>query len=162
MTFDEIFSTFYEISFPEPSLNYVIYAVGLKLGEHFVPFYVGQTHRSVGGRIGDYASAQATAKTDFKVGVAVKTIRSRQQDVKVEVKFKKASEEPKKRRQDEESLRRKVEEEFKSKHFSSGLLNTVRLKYKAKKPMGEDFNRAKKDIEEWVTKFLQDMKAHTG
>jgi len=42
--------------------------------EEFIPFYVGETGRSL-GRFGDYQSAKFSAATDFKVGKAVRRLR---------------------------------------------------------------------------------------
>lgn len=157
MTFDEVFSTFEGRLFPERRENNVIYAVGIEFNERFVPFYVGQTRRSIGGRIGDYASAQIKAKTDFKVGEAVKILRGLKPGLKVKVKFKNASKEPKERRREEAWLKGKVEEEFKSKQFSSDLLNAVKLKYNQSKPTDADRNLAIECIEKWARTFLQDL-----
>jgi hypothetical protein len=159
MTFDQIFSTFKEVSFPKPCEYNVIYAVGVEFNQRFVPFYIGETSRSIGGRIGDYVFAQIKAKPDFKVGVAVETIRSRREDVKVKVKFESANAHSQKRKHEEENLIHKMDEEFKRKEFSSGLLNHLTLNYDEANPRPEEVNQARKDIEEWVTKFVRDLES---
>jgi hypothetical protein len=50
-----------------------------------------------------------------------------------------------------------VEGEFRSKHFSSGLWNDVTLNYDETNPTADDVDQSRKDIEEWVTKFLKDL-----
>ena len=53
----------YVLRFKQPGTNVMI------------PFYVGQSRRGT-RRIGEYVSAQFAAATDFKVGVAVKALRT--------------------------------------------------------------------------------------
>ncbi len=67
-------SGYTELPFPDqPEIVYVL-CYRRPDAENFIPFYVGETGRSL-GRFGDYQSAQFTAPTDFKVGKAVSTLR---------------------------------------------------------------------------------------
>ena len=78
------FDTDYQnILFPEnPN---VIYIIGFDDFGNFKPIYVGESGRNI-GRLGDYISAQFSAQTDFKVGIAVKYLK--ELDKKVIVKYR--------------------------------------------------------------------------
>jgi len=83
-----IFRDFRTIDFPKKS--HIVYVIGINFRRRFVPFYVGQSSRHV-GRLGDYVSANVTAFTDFKVGVAIMHLTRR--GYRILVKFK-ASDDP--------------------------------------------------------------------
>lgn len=55
----------------------IVYVLYFKSDDRkeIVPFYVGESARGI-GRFGDYVSAQFTASTDFKVGEAIRYLRS--------------------------------------------------------------------------------------
>lgn len=74
------FSSFREMQFPRHGdiIYVLLYA---REGESEpVPFYVGQSSQHV-GRFGYYVSANFSACTDFKVGEAVRYLRSKGHDV---------------------------------------------------------------------------------
>jgi hypothetical protein len=77
------FSKFKQFNFTDSKS--IVYIIGVEENNHFHPFYVGQSDRSV-GRFGDYLSAQFSAPTDFKVGQAIKTLT--QKKLKVIVKYR--------------------------------------------------------------------------
>ena len=80
----ESFDTSYqEIIFPENSN--IVYIIGFDDSGKFKPFYVGESGRNI-GRFGDYISAQFSAQTDFKVGIAVK--RLMELEKKVIIKYR--------------------------------------------------------------------------
>lgn len=79
------FSQFRDMEFPtQGNIVYVLYFLK-SADSNWIPFYVGETSRNV-GRVGDYLSAKFSAPTDFKVGEAVKCLRSR--GLHVGVKYK--------------------------------------------------------------------------
>lgn len=80
---NELYSDFHDIEFPRnPNIVYIIYIV--KDGDE-IPIYVGESSRNI-GRFGDYVSAKFSAPTDFKIGEAIKYIRTF--DYSVRIKFK--------------------------------------------------------------------------
>ncbi|EQD81133.1 hypothetical protein B1A_00150 [mine drainage metagenome] len=64
------YSEFNEFVFPRH--GDIVYVIGFKRDRAtaFIPFYVGESTRSV-GRFGDYIASKLTASTDFKVGQAI-------------------------------------------------------------------------------------------
>lgn len=76
-----MFTEFTEIPWPEHAN--VVYVIFFKPqgSNDFTPFYVGQSSKTVGGRVGDYVSAKFSAPTDFKVGKAVMMFRERDCEV---------------------------------------------------------------------------------
>ncbi|MFC1826223.1 hypothetical protein ACFLYZ_02385 [Thermodesulfobacteriota bacterium] len=79
----ELYSDFHDIEFPRnPNIVYIIYIV--KDGDE-IPIYVGESSRNI-GRFGDYVSAKFSASTDFKIGEAIKYIRTF--DYSVRIKYK--------------------------------------------------------------------------
>lgn len=84
----DILHDFIEMEFPTYcDIVYVIHY--LKDGETVpTPFYVGQSSKHV-GRIGDYISAKFSASTDFKVGEAVRYLRTL--GFRVVIRYKKSS-----------------------------------------------------------------------
>jgi len=76
---------FTDIEFPQhKEIVYVLYFTESSGGQE-VPFYVGESSRGV-GRFGDYISAQFSAPTDFKVGEAIRYLRSRGFNVRIKYK----------------------------------------------------------------------------
>jgi len=72
---DHTFSNFTNIDFPKhKEIVYILY-FREKVGGDDIPLYVGETSRGV-GRFGDYISAKFTAATDFKVGEAIRYLKS--------------------------------------------------------------------------------------
>lgn len=71
------FSAFEIDSFPLPDSPSVgeVYVLCVKTAKEGIPFYVGQTGRFA-GRMADYKDAQFAASTDFKVGRAIRCLRS--------------------------------------------------------------------------------------
>ena len=65
------------ITAPFPEDEDIVYVLRFQRpGESgMIPFYVGESRRGT-RRIGDYITAQFSAATDFKVGIAVKALRS--------------------------------------------------------------------------------------
>ena len=69
------FNEFAEMHFPNHrDIIYVLLYVREGKGQP-IPLYVGQSSRHI-GRFGDYLSANFSASTDFKVGEAVRYLRS--------------------------------------------------------------------------------------
>lgn len=85
------YSDFNEFVFPRH--GDIIYVIGFKRDRvnaieqktHFIPFYVGESTRSV-GRFGDYIASKFTASTDFKVGQAIQYLHERGCEVVVRYK----------------------------------------------------------------------------
>ena len=71
---------FKTIPFPED--ENIVYVLRFKRPDkaNIIPFYVGESGRGT-RRIGEYISAQFAAVTDFKVGIAVRTLRAAGCDV---------------------------------------------------------------------------------
>jgi len=69
---EEKFTT---IPFPEDTS--IVYVLRFRRPgkSDLIPFYVGESNRGM-RRIGDYVTAQFAAATDFKVGVAVRSLRA--------------------------------------------------------------------------------------
>ena len=68
----------------------------------FIPFYVGESSRSV-GRFGDYIASKFTASTDFQVGQAIQYLH--ESGCEVVARYKKASHD---RKADERALIRSI------------------------------------------------------
>ncbi len=115
-------ASFQEFLFPTDCS--IVYVIGFKSGEQFIPIYVGESDRHL-GRIGDYCSAQFTAQTDFKVGRAAKYLLER--GVRVLVKYRNSKD----RKKDEAHLK----QEFKAQGFK--LLNDL-LGYRYKTASEEE------------------------
>ncbi len=81
------FNEYQTISFPANSD--IVYIIGIEEKDRFIPIYVGESSRNI-GRFGDYVSAQFSAATDFKVGVAVKYLMKNGR--RVAIKYKDSSE----------------------------------------------------------------------
>ena len=82
---DFTFSDFTDIEFPQhKEIVYLLY-FREKDGGNDIPLYVGESSRGV-GRFGDYISAKFTAPTDFKVGEAIRYLRSLGLDVRIKYK----------------------------------------------------------------------------
>ena len=78
-----LFSDFHDIEFPRNSdIVYIIYIV--KDSEE-IPIYAGESCRHM-GRLGDYISANFSTPTDFKVGEAIKYIRTFGYNVRIKYK----------------------------------------------------------------------------
>jgi len=105
-----------------------------------IPFYVGESSRGI-GRFGDYVSAQFTASTDFKVGEAIRYLRSL--GLVVGIKYK-------------ESHCRKIEE----KEFIAALRKETQLLNDLK---GYDYKLANEDDERAkVHKFIMELVQEKG
>jgi hypothetical protein len=65
------------ITTPFPKDVGIVYILSFKQNgaENLVPFYIGESGRGT-RRIGEYISAQFSAATDFKVGVAAKALQA--------------------------------------------------------------------------------------
>jgi hypothetical protein len=99
---------------PFPEKGDIIYLIGIVHNEKFIPFYIGQTSRNI-GRFGDYVSAKFSASTDFKVGEAIKYLRTL--GYKILIKYKESED----RRNEEKG----VINEFKQKNKTYPLLNEI-------------------------------------
>ena len=80
------FNGYRTISFPANSD--IVYIIGVEERNKFIPIYVGESSKNI-GRIGDYVSAQFSAATDFKVGIAIKYLMKKEH--KVIIKYKNSS-----------------------------------------------------------------------
>lgn len=80
---------FIEIPFPTEEEKNIVYILGIKKEDEFIPFYVGQSSRNF-GRFGDYISANFSASTDFKVGTAIKLFFKKNKPVSI--RYRKAIE----------------------------------------------------------------------
>lgn len=101
------FPAFETADFPQSQeiVNFV-YILGVEDSKKsFAPFYVGQTSRLL-GRIDDYAKANFSASTDFKVGEAIKYFQMK--GFKIQLKFRKF-ENP---RVEEERITNEIEQEM--------------------------------------------------
>jgi hypothetical protein len=124
------FEEYQTISFPsDPN---IVYIIGVEEKARFIPIYVGESSRNI-GRFGDYISAQFSAPTDFKVGVAVKHLMKKGH--KVVIKYKNSSG----RRKEEGDVIREI------KTAGFRLLNDLQ---------GYDYRTAKKDEE---TRKIEDF-----
>ncbi len=75
-------SEFVEMVFPEHGgIVYVLCFIPPN-ADSSIPFYVGESSRHI-GRFGDYVSAKFSASTDFKVGEAIKHLRSMKLEVTI-------------------------------------------------------------------------------
>jgi len=126
-----------------PDTRYVVYIIGIDFGGRFVPFYVGETSRDVGGRIGDYISGQFTAKADFKVAKAIYYFRPGH---KIKVYFKESDKDKKARLAEEREWERKAAKKC------PRLLND----YRSRRDNQEEEARR---IGAWVKDFLSDLEA---
>jgi hypothetical protein len=93
------FEEYQTISFP--SDRDIVYIIGIEEKARFIPIYVGESSRNI-GRFGDYISAQFTAPTDFKVGVAIKYLMKKGH--KVVIKYRNSSD----RRKDQDDVIREI------------------------------------------------------
>jgi len=93
------FEEYQTISFPSDSD--IVYIIGIEEKARFVPIYVGESSRNI-GRFGDYISAQFSAPTDFKVGVAVKHLMKKGH--KVVIKYRSSSD----RRREQDDVIREI------------------------------------------------------
>lgn len=66
---------FKDIEFPLESDFSVVYIIYFRRDSKDIYFYVGETSRYIGGRLGDYVRANFNAATDFKVGEAIRYLR---------------------------------------------------------------------------------------
>jgi hypothetical protein len=130
------FKEYQTISFPANSD--IIYIIGIEEKDRFIPIYVGESSRNI-GRFGDYISAQFSAATDFKVGVAVKYLMEKR-GYKVVIKYKNSSN----RRKEQDD----VIQDIKMDGFR--LLNDLKgYKYKAAK-QDEQIRKIEDFIEEII------------
>jgi len=101
MGFD--FSDFAEMEFPQHKEIVYVLCFSDESGRE-IPLYVGESLRGI-GRFGDYISAKFSAPTDFKVGEAVRYLRSR--GFKVHIKYKESEDRKAEERKIISILRRK-------------------------------------------------------
>jgi len=130
------FSDFKELEFPPTSdIVYILYFRRPDDNSE-VPFYVGVSSRHI-GRIGDYVSAKYSAQTDYKVGEAIKLMRS--SGLYIGIKYK------------ETMNRKKEEREIINKLGEDYLLLNVLKGYDYKKSNKE---QDKNKIHEFVQKII--------
>jgi hypothetical protein len=126
-----------------PDIRYLIYVFGIDFHGTFRPFYVGETSKGVGARIGDYISKQKTASTDLQVGTAVE--RFKECNHKVKVYYKESDKDKKARKAEENKWKKKAREK------APLLLNDLRFR----KVTPEE---REKKIRDWVDVFLSELK----
>lgn len=141
------FSEFKDMEFPRtPDIVYVLY-FRKSNDTSDIPFYVGESSRNI-GRFGDYVSANFKAPTDFKVGAAIKYIRSL--GFYIGIKYK----ETKRRKDEEENILNELR-----KHYL--LLNDLKgFNYKSSNEVDE-----KLKIHEFMRKLIHgenDTKENIG
>jgi hypothetical protein len=100
----DIFAGFEDIEFPRS--GDIVYALYFRWRDEKITFYIGQSSRHL-GRLGDYISAKFSCCPDFKVGEAIKYLRSRNLDVRFRYRQSADPKEEEKRLLQEEKRRLK-------------------------------------------------------
>jgi len=128
------------VEIPFPANGDIVYIIGIKRGNRFHPFYIGQSSRNI-GRFGDYLKANFSAPTDFKVGEAIKYFFKKRCEVVIKYR------ESQNRTEDENALIKKYKES------GASLLNVLQgYDYRR-----DDESKEREKVQEFVDNFLKTM-----
>jgi hypothetical protein len=129
---------------PSQEIMNFVYVLGVEdSNKGFAPFYVGQTSRLL-GRIDDYAKANFSASTDFKVGEAIKYFQMK--GFKIQLKFRKY--------ENPEEEERRIASEIEQERGKELLLNNLKgYDYKV-----DNKEHQRLEVHRFVDNFLEHLR----